>query len=70
MLYHLYSGNLFFSSLAVLVVLCCLDLARVARKPMTQSLFRIGILTAVSLAAFSTTPVNAWVAACGVLATA
>jgi acyl-CoA thioesterase-1 len=61
MLYHIYSGDLFFSSLSLLVVVMAIELVRSsARRPLVGSVVRVSALLAVALAAFSATPVPLW----------
>lgn len=68
MLYHLYSGHLWFSALASFVVVVALGLGGAFdRSRVMQSAARITALLALALAAFSATPAPAWIAVPGVL---
>jgi acyl-CoA thioesterase I len=62
MLEHLYSGDLFFSSLAVLVVVALVDVAVRIERPLAQSVARVVALLAIALAVMSATPVPLWLA--------
>lgn len=62
MLEHLYSGDLYFSSLAALLVVALVDVVFQVERPLAQSAARIVALLAVALAALSATPVPLWLA--------
>jgi acyl-CoA thioesterase-1 len=68
MLYHLYSGHLYFSAIGLLVAIAALDLARLFdRSAILQSGARVTGLLAVALATFSATPAPLWLAVPSVL---
>lgn len=70
LLYHLYSGHLFFSSAAVLLSGAIAVLAgTLERRPILRSVTSVFVMASIPAAALSGTPMPAWQAAAGIAAT-